>query len=231
MEARSLLVTKVSKDTPFGGHAGTSFRAIFFRRRRYKVGEPMATTLPSAPNMRELEKLSDLPPQLALRQAACALARLVWDPAFLDAHVLPLLQEAREVKDWYVAHRYDGQEEDGSYSLQIFVWPPRSRTQIHDHSSWGAFCCVVGSLLEERYERLDDGLRLNHARLKKVWQLSWSREDGASTVLPHDGGIHRLGNPGTATAISVHLYGPRMGEVDGRDYDPSRNYVCERVEA
>jgi hypothetical protein len=90
---------------------------------------------------------------------------------------------------------------------------------------------MVGSVFEERYDRLDDGSRLNHARLKKVWQLMWSREDGASTVLPYEGGIHRMGNPGEGTAISVHLYGPQMGEVDGRDYDLSRNYVCDRVVA
>jgi hypothetical protein len=83
-------------------------------------------------------------------------------------------------------------------------------------------------VLEERYERLDDGSRLDHARLKKVWQLSWSSEDGASTVLPGDGGIHRVGTLGKSPAISVHLYGPRIGEVDGRDYDPSRDYVCDR---
>jgi hypothetical protein len=28
----------------------------------------------------------------------------------------------------------------------------------------------------------------------------------------------------------VHLYGPRIGEVDGRDYDLSRDYVCDRRE-
>jgi hypothetical protein len=28
----------------------------------------------------------------------------------------------------------------------------------------------------------------------------------------------------------VHLYGPRLGEIDGRDYDPSRDYVCDRLE-
>jgi len=65
--------------------------------------------------------------------------------------------------------------------------------------------------------------------LKKVWQLSWSTKDGASTVLPYEGGIHRVGNGGGSTAISVHLYGPQIGEVDGRDYDPSRDYVCDRV--
>jgi predicted metal-dependent enzyme (double-stranded beta helix superfamily) len=88
----------------------------------------------------------------------------------------------------------------------------------------------VGSVLEERYERLDNGSRLDHARLRKIRQRKWSIEDGASSVLPHDGGIHRVGNPGDDAAISVHLYGPRVGEVDGRDYDLSCDYVCDRRE-
>jgi predicted metal-dependent enzyme (double-stranded beta helix superfamily) len=188
---------------------------------------PMTTTL-SLPDTNELKKLSNLPTQLALQRAAPFLAHLVRDPAFLDAYVLPLLEEATEADDWYVAQRCDGQ--DGSYSLQVFVWPEGSRTQIHDHTSWGAYCCVVGSVLEERYERLDDSSQLEYARLKKVWQLSWSREDGASSVLPYDEGIHRVGNPGSKTAISVHLYGPQEGELDGRDYDPFRDYVCDRRE-
>lgn len=140
----------------------------------------------------------------------------------------PLLQEARTVEDWYVARTFDGQ--DGSCSLQVFVWPAGTRTQIHDHTSWGAYCCVVGSVFEERYERLDDGLRLDHACLKKAWQLSWSRGDGVSTVLPYDEGIHRVGNPGGKTTISMHLYGPKEGESDGRDYDPLSAYVCDRRE-
>jgi len=169
-----------------------------------------------------------LTPELALRDAIPVLSRLVRDSDFLDSHILPLLEEAGRAKDWYVAYRHD--DPDCSYSLQVFVWPPDSATRIHDHSSWGVFCCVVGAVLEERYERLDDGSRPDHAHLKKIWQLLWSREDGASSVLPHDGGIHRVGNPSNSLAISVHLYGPRMGEVDGRDYDLSRDYVCDRRE-
>jgi len=174
----------------------------------------------------ELQKISELPTELALQQAAPFLASLVKTPAFLESEILPLTKAASDREDWYVARRWDG--EDGSYSLQVFVWLAGSRTKIHDHSSWGAYCCAVGSVLEERYERLDDGSRPDHARLKKVWQLSWSAEDGASTVWPYDGGIHRVGNPSENTAISVHLYGSRLGEVDGRDYDPSRSYVCDR---
>ena len=127
-----------------------------------------------------------------------------------------------------MAKRYEG--EDHSYSLQIFVWPPSTETKIHNHSSWGVYCCAAGSVLEERYERLDDGSQLDHARLEKIWQLMWSREDGPSSVLPGDGGIHRIGNRGDSVAISVHLYGPRIGKVDGRDYDLSCDYVCDRRE-
>jgi predicted metal-dependent enzyme (double-stranded beta helix superfamily) len=177
----------------------------------------------------QLETLATLPPESALREAAPLLIHLASNPDFLYAHVLPLLEDAREAEDWYVAHSCEGQ--DDSYSLQVFVWPPGTRTQIHDHTTWGAYCCVVGSVLEERYERLDDGLQEGHARLRKVWQLMWSRGDGASTVLPYEEGIHRVGNPGAGTAISAHLYGSRITEVDGRDYDRSRNYVCDRVEA
>jgi len=126
-----------------------------------------------------------LPPELALREAIPVLSRLVKDPDFLDSHVLPHLEEAGRAKDWYVAYRQDAP--DRSYSLQVFVWPPGSATRIHDHSSWGAFCCVVGSVLEERYEHADDGSLPDYARLKKLWRLEWGREDRISTVLPYEG--------------------------------------------
>jgi len=187
------------------------------------------TTTPLALDSNELQKLSELPTELALQQAAPFLANLVKDPTFLEAEILPLLDEARGTgEDWFVAHSHEGK--DHSCSLQVFVWPPGSATRIHDHSSWGVYCCAVGSVLEERYERLDDGSRPDHAHLKKIWQLLWSREDGASSVLPHDRGIHRVGNASDSLAISVHLYGPRIGEVDGRDYDLSKNHVCDRRE-
>ena len=62
----------------------------------------MTATL-SLPDTNELEKLSNLPTELALQRAAPFLAHLVREPAFLDACVLPLLQTARIIEDWYVA--------------------------------------------------------------------------------------------------------------------------------
>ena len=58
----------------------------------------------------------------------------------------------------------------------------------------------------------------------------WRREDGISTVRPYELGIHRIMNLGDRPAISVHLYGPRLGAFDGRDYDPGRDFVCDRME-
>jgi predicted metal-dependent enzyme (double-stranded beta helix superfamily) len=182
----------------------------------------------SAPDVCGRVKFPFLPARSTLREAVAFLKRLAEDPAFIKDTILPLLGEATDAEEWYVAHRHDGK--NGLYSLQVFVWPPGSGTKIHDHSSWGAFRCVAGSVLEERYERLDDGSVPEHARLKKVWELSWSRREGTSTVLPYDEGIHQVGNPSSSPAVSVHLYGPRIGEVDGRDYDPSRDYVCDRPE-
>jgi predicted metal-dependent enzyme (double-stranded beta helix superfamily) len=186
----------------------------------------MTTTL--TPDTNQLREIALLAMESALPRAARFLADLVKDPTFLDSQILPLGEEARTHQDWYIAREYES--EDSSYSLKIFVWPPGTGTKVHDHSSWGAYHCALGTVFEERYDRLDDGSRVEHARLEKAWQLWWSPEDGASTVLPGDGGIHRVGNPGESPAISVHLYGPRLEEVDGRDYDPSRDYVCDRTE-
>lgn len=190
--------------------------------------EKTETTAALAPEAVKLQDITTLPTPRALPLAAAFLADLVQDRSFLDSQVLPVLEEARDEERWYVARRWDAP--DRSFSLQVFVWPAGTRTMIHDHSSWGAYACAAGTVLEERYERLDDGSQHEHARLREVWQLPWRPRDGASTVLPGSGGIHRVGNPHGEAAVSVHLYGPRLEEVDGRDYDPSRDYVCDRLD-
>jgi predicted metal-dependent enzyme (double-stranded beta helix superfamily) len=180
------------------------------------------------PETNELQEIARLPTESALPRAARFLSDLVKDADFVRAEILPLLKRAKNAKDWYVARQYG--DADSSYSLKIFVWPPGTGTRIHDHSSWGAYACALGTLLEERFDRTDDGSLAEHASLRTAWQLPWRSGDGTSTVLPGEGGIHRVGNPGEIPAVSVHLYGPRLEEIDGRDYDPSRDYVCDRTE-
>jgi predicted metal-dependent enzyme (double-stranded beta helix superfamily) len=112
-------------------------------------------------------------------------------------------------------------------SLQLFLWPVGVWTPIHDHTSWGIYRCVSGVLLEDRYERLDEGEQPSRAHLRHAWRALW-RPGQRSTLLPYADGIHRVGNPGNHPSISLHLYGPPQAEIDGRDYDPTRDFVCDR---
>jgi predicted metal-dependent enzyme (double-stranded beta helix superfamily) len=187
----------------------------------------MRTSL--ACDLNELDQLARLPAALALLEVSSFLDYLVNEPAFLDTQILPLLD--RVVPAYGPGIAYTFLSPGGSCSLQVFVWAPGSRTPIHDHTSWGAYYCVVGALWEDRYERIDTGTQPNRAHLRASWRRAWRRADGVSTVAPYAGGIHRVTNRSGRPALSVHLYGPRMGALDGRDYDPSRDYVCDRFES
>ena len=128
-------------------------------------------------------RLSALANGTALPRAAALLADLVQDRSFLKSHVMSLLEAAHSAQRWYVARRWDA--EDGSFSLQVFVWPPGTRTMIHDHSSWGAYACAAGTVLEERYERLDEAPA--RARPLESVALPWSPRD-VPPVQPATGG-------------------------------------------
>jgi predicted metal-dependent enzyme (double-stranded beta helix superfamily) len=96
-----------------------------------------------------IEKPTGLPIPLevtALPEAASFLTRSVTDPEVLGTLVSPFLERAEREAGWYVASRHDAP--DGSYSLQVFVWPSGSWTKIHDHSSWGR--CAARSALRSR---------------------------------------------------------------------------------
>jgi predicted metal-dependent enzyme (double-stranded beta helix superfamily) len=181
-----------------------------------------------ARNQSEFERLYHGLPGLAFEEASAFLAHITHDPSFVLAQLLPLLARVPPAREPYIPLSYGARET--STCMQVFVWPAGATTPIHDHTSWGAYHCVVGSLLEERYVRLDDGDQASTARLRRTCQRSWRRDDGASMVLPYEKGIHRVANPGSRPAVSVHLYGPRMGILDGRDYDPALDMVCDRLE-
>jgi hypothetical protein len=174
-----------------------------------------------------LDDLAELSPAQALCQAIPLVARLAKEgigalmPDLFDIDLSNL--DGGPV----VTQQFAGRE--GSWWLGLFLWRPGTTTAIHDHTSWGVYSCAAGTIQEERYRRLDDGAQPNHARLKRIWSRHWRRGD-SSALMPYEGGIHRVTNPGDTPAWSVHLYGPRLGAYDGRDYDPAHDAVCERAE-
>jgi predicted metal-dependent enzyme (double-stranded beta helix superfamily) len=181
-----------------------------------------------AHELRCLDHLYGQLSDLAFNQSRAFLAQIIYDPVFMMTQIVPALAQIGFGREPAIVASYGTRE--SSTCLQVFTWPAGATTAIHDHTSWGAYLCVVGTLLEERYTRLDDGAQPSTARLRKLWQRALSPDEGVSTVGAYAEGIHRISNPGSRPAISVHLYGPRMGVFDGRDYDPRRDFVCVRHE-
>jgi hypothetical protein len=165
----------------------------------------------------ELREIASLPPHLAVDAALSRLERICRDPRLFD--LLPPSGSA--------APTFRTLHDEQAYSLQLFHWQPGSRTPIHDHTSWGVYVCLAGQLSEDRYVRLDDASQPARATLRRTWRAAWAPGEH-SVLLPYEGGIHRVWNAQSAPAVSLHLYGPRLGEMDGRDYDPRRDFVCDR---
>jgi predicted metal-dependent enzyme (double-stranded beta helix superfamily) len=166
-----------------------------------------------------LDQAATLSPALALRECTPLLPLLVPHLAQRIALAAKPAVGASPVFDTIA--KTDG------WSLELFRWPRGARTPIHDHTSWGIYVCLAGQLGEERYVRIDDGAQLSVARLRSEWRTVW-RVNEQSTLMPYDGGIHRVRSAGLSTAVSLHLYGPRFSSMDGRDYDPRRDFVCDR---
>jgi predicted metal-dependent enzyme (double-stranded beta helix superfamily) len=190
---------------------------------RRRSAQPPTLSLPQA--LGELGHIATLSPMLAVREGSRVLAHLLNNPEFLAGQGSALLTTPAAPGP-YVAWQVLGPQ--NAYALQVFVWPPGAKTAIHDHSCWGLIHGAFGTLREERFMRLDAGEHAAQARLSRTWRSSWSRADGVSTLLPYEGGIHRVSNPSNQPALSVHIYGP-PGAIDGRDYDPSHDYVCDRL--
>jgi predicted metal-dependent enzyme (double-stranded beta helix superfamily) len=179
-------------------------------------------------NANDVRDLLHFLPEVRRDEATEFMAQLVHNPAFVTTQIVPLLTWAKPAREPSIPMSYGARE--ASTCLQVFVWPAGATTPIHDHTSWGAYHCVIGSLFEQRYARLDDGEQPSTARLRKAWQRRWCSEDGTWMVLHYEKFIHRITNPHTSPAISLHMYGPRSGAFDGRDYDPKRDFVCDRLE-
>jgi len=176
--------------------------------------------------------LRELPRRMASieREEAIAIVEQIGQNASFLQQFRPHLEcTPRTGADPIILATYAAQGGSGA-ALHLFYWPVGAATPIHDHTSWGVYQCVDGALLEDRYQRLDDGEQPETAHLRKRWRRRWGHWEGASTVGAYANGIHQIANHSRRPSLSLHMYGPRMGELDGRDYDPSRDFVCDRIE-
>jgi predicted metal-dependent enzyme (double-stranded beta helix superfamily) len=106
-------------------------------------------------------------------------------------------------------------EPDGSFSVIALVWRPGQVTRVHDHVTWCVFAVLEGEPVEELFA-LDDAA----AALIPIGREACPAGTVSGGAPPGD--IHRVGNPGARTAISLHVYGTdvsRIGSSVRRVYD------------
>ncbi len=99
------------------------------------------------------------------------------------------------------------------FVVLALIWMPGQATPIHDHSCWGVMGMLQNSLEEICYDRLDDGKRPDQAQLEQSRGTDVGR-GAVAYLLPPFEEIHRIGNTGNEPAISLHVYGRDLDEVN-----------------
>ena len=166
-------------------------------RSRERTLEPMNTTAVTSRHIAELAAaigpgLAHDPKQ-SVAAVVEALQRSALDPRSLAEDELSEGERLRRV----VLHT------EPTFSVQAVVWGPGYRTAVHDHRAWCAFRVLVGSVEEARYRRGGDCISLvAHTVLP----------EGATTGFAPPDDVHRVGNPGPAVAVTLHVYGVDLGD-------------------
>ncbi len=104
------------------------------------------------------------------------------------------------------------------FSVVSFVWMPGHRTPIHDHTVWGLVGVMRGEELCEEYS----------TEIRKTASHG-VRPGDVDRVSPAIGDIHVVSNPGTQTAISIHVYGANIGAVKRHTFDPQTGQPKEFI--
>jgi predicted metal-dependent enzyme (double-stranded beta helix superfamily) len=157
-------------------------------------------TYPVAMLMAEIGEACEGPPDAMGRRIRYALRRAAANPAFLPA-------EFRAPRaGCYARHTIAG-DPAGRFTVLSIVWGPGQFSPPHAHETWCAYAVVERTLTETLFD-------YDAARNKAVPAGVSLREPGyacfASAGLEQ---IHRLGNAGSVSAISIHAYGVERARV------------------
>jgi predicted metal-dependent enzyme (double-stranded beta helix superfamily) len=115
----------------------------------------------------------------------------------------------------------------GAYTIWAMMFLPGRTTPVHDHSTWGLVGVWRGEEHEERFERVDHHAYADHAELRPLGTAV--NTAGCVTVLvPPNHDIHRIANPTSEPALSIHIYGRSIAGKTQRVYDPATGRVLTR---
>lgn len=96
--------------------------------------------------------------------------------------------------------------DDETYSLLLLCWNPQHESPIHDHPGDGCWVKVLDGVIREcRYHERPEG-NTHHPRLE-CYQSVTARK-GEVVYMDDFLGYHKVGNPGSRIATTLHLYSP-----------------------
>ncbi|MGC1440380.1 MAG: cysteine dioxygenase, partial [Burkholderiaceae bacterium] len=102
---------------------------------------------------------------------------------------------------------------DGSFSIVSFVWLPGQQTPVHDHTVWGVVGIHQGVERTEAFREIDGKLQVVKTIDATVGEVG--------AVSPQIGDVHRVGNVSDDVAVSIHVYGGDIGNINRHVYDES----------
>lgn len=115
-------------------------------------------------------------------------------------------------------------DEEGLFSVRLFLWYPNTAYYPHSHGSWGIVGCVTGKVGEIKYRRLDDGKNPFYAELKE--EGNFILKPGETTyVLPLNEGIHSMFSNINKPSLTLHVYGKPIRKGYFEIFELSRKTV------
>ncbi len=116
----------------------------------------------------------------------------------------------------------------GRYTVVVMVWDHGQGTGLHDHAGrWCVECVYRGRVLVENFSRQADRDSASGVLdFREESRLVTGVGDAGALIPPFE--YHRLSNPHSTPAVTIHVYG---GELDGCNvYEllPQGGYVRQR---
>lgn len=89
----------------------------------------------------------------------------------------------------------------GMFTVVALRWDPLQASPVHAHYTWCAYRVLRGVLTESHFEW--------DRSLEQAYLFNRIKREAGQSVCGHGGldFIHRLGNEGDYTAVSIHVYG------------------------
>lgn len=155
--------------------------------------EPLISLVDRAVKLGDVEKIVD-----ELRSGLCTLIR---------SGNVKLPEEFNHCCADHYARRLVHRDDTRGYSVVAMTWGAGQGTPLHDH---GGMWCVEGvwdgSIDVQQYELIEE--RAGRFRFEKRNSFQAGTGSAGCLIPPHE--YHRIANPGTDTAISIHIYGGDM---------------------